>query len=139
MVSREYMESHVAEVIAGQGLVLEARLPQAKDFVEQLDAKTACVNAKADGLAAAAISAHERISVIVNDMNVAKTAIELKFGEVQGEITAELDKRQADLSTTFEQIKDAFDEIRAAARAEFTDIRATAGAEVQAQRGHIEL
>ena len=85
MVSRADMESDVAEVIAGQVLVLEARLQQAKDFVEQLDAKTAFVNAKVDELAAAACSAHERISVIVNDMNVAKTAIELKFGEVHGD------------------------------------------------------
>ena len=91
-MNRAEMESYVAEMIVSQGLYLEARLQQAKDFVEQLDAKTALVNAKADELAAAAVSAHERISVIVDDMNVAKTAIEQKFNEAQGEITAELDK-----------------------------------------------
>ena len=101
--------------------------------------KTSSTRGLADEVAAAAVGAHERISVIVNDMNVVKTAIELKFAEVQGEIKAALDKKQADLNTTFEQIKFAFDGIRAAARAEFADIRATAGAELQAPRGHIEL
>ena len=70
------MESYVAEVISGQGPNLETRHQQSKHSIEPLDAETAIANAKADDLVAAAVSAHERISVMVNDMNVVKTSIE---------------------------------------------------------------
>ena len=44
------MEAYVKETIAGQEYLLESRLQQAKDFVEQLDLKTALVKTKAEQL-----------------------------------------------------------------------------------------
>jgi len=150
MVSRAEMEAYVKETIAGQEYLLESRLQQAKDFVEQLDLKTALVNTKAEQLKTEVDNAHERLAGVVTEMNKIKTVIEGKFDGIQVDIKSEWDRRQAEVDIAFVQIKEAFDEIRAAAGAEFAEIKAAAGVEfaqvaqtgkdsIEALRNHIEF
>ena len=144
------MEAYVKETIAGQEYLLESRLQQAKDFVEQLDLKTALVNTKAEQLKTEVDNAHERLAGVVTEMNKFKTVIEGKFDGIQVDIKSEWDRRQAEVDIAFVQIKEAFDEIRAAAGAEFAEIKAAAGVEfaqvaqtrkdsIEALRNHIEF
>ena len=150
MVSRAEMEAYVKETIAGQEYLLESRLQQAKDFVEQLDLKTALVNTKAEQLRTEVDNAHERLAGVVTEMNKIKTVIEGKFDGIQVDIKSEWDRRQAEVDIAFVQIKEAFDEIRAAAGAELAEIKAAAGVEfaqvaqtgkdsIEALRNHIEF